>query len=303
MQFEIVNIENRRGLKMKGVYGRADDGSARSGTTAIYLPGIVLGSTAVHRLAFELAEQLARQGVATLICDHSRVGESEGEFPPQSHNDLANEVRAGAFVDDTMDMIDWLATNHASKDVVLVGHCGGSLTALYTALKHDSVRGLYLISPPLTPASEAAASMSSQSADEYYALYKRKFFSANAWKKLLTGKSNYRTILQTVMRKLRGLPPKHRSRVRLEDVVEERLLEAFREIRGTVPITMVIGDKDPDIESFRAFSNLTPAHPNLETEVFEQTSHGFVTEESLDKLKSSIRSFPARLAQCQLVGS
>lgn len=280
---------------MKGIYGKPGDESTLSDISAIYLPGIVLGSTAVHRLAFELAEQLAKEGVATLICDHSRVGESEGEFPPLSHEELANEVRAGVFVDDTIDMIDWLSTSHAGKNVILVGHCGGSLTALYAASKHEAVRGLYLISPPLTPSSEAAASISSQSAEEYYTLYKRKLFSARAWKKLLTGRSNYKTILQTIKKKLPSIQLKNKKQIRPDAIVDERLIEAFAEIPTNMPITMVIGDKDPDIESFREFSNLTPKQLNLETEVFERTSHGFVTDEGLDKLKRSVRSFPKRL--------
>ena len=204
-------------------------------------------------------------------------------------------MRAGVFVDDTLDMIEWLISERSIKNIHLVGHCGGALTALLTASKHK-VQGLYLISTPMTPSSETEGSMSSQAADEYYSLYKRKLFSLEAWKNLLTGKSSYKTILNTIKNKFSG-PTKKRSCMNdLSGVVDERLIEAFRNIPGTTPITMVIGDKDPGIESFRSFSRLTPKHLNIKTDVFDLTSHGFVTDDSLKKLNNSIRDYATGFA-------
>ena len=280
---------------MKGVYGIPDDNYTFSDTAAIYLPGIILGTTAVHRLSFQVAEQLSKEGIATLICDHTRVGESEGEFPPMAHTDLVKKIRAGIFVDDTLDMIDWLITTRSIKNILLIGHCGGAVTALLSASKHRAICGIYLISTPITPSHEIAGDITSQSAEEYYSLYKRKFFSLDAWKKLLSGRSSYKTILLIIKKKLFASRTKIIKSNDLSEIVDEYVIEAFRNIPDNLCITMVMGEKDSNIEIFREFISLKPKHLSIKTVIFEKASHGFVSDENLEVLMKSVRDYTKSL--------
>src|SRR5213075_1786642 len=116
--------------------------------------------------------------------------ESEGDYPAGTHQQLAVWVEAGNCVDDTVRAIDvFMARAHLDR-VVLIGHCGGALTAAYTAARQRVVRGALLICPP-TVAMGAVHELEREGvAEAYLAEYLRKLSSPEAWKRLLGGQSS-----------------------------------------------------------------------------------------------------------------
>src|SRR5512144_104071 len=204
MRGDLFKLTNARDQTLKGIaFGPAHP----SGIGVVYLPGIVLGTTAVHRMGIELAHALARDGHATCLFDPAGVGESEGDFPAGTHQQTSAWVAAGNLVDDTLQAIDFFTARTGLPRVVLIGHCGGALTASYAAARHPAVAGAFLICPPTIAIASAPDELDREAvAAVYLRQYLHKLGSKEAWLRLVRGDSSYRTIVRLVAGKLwRGL--------------------------------------------------------------------------------------------------
>jgi pimeloyl-ACP methyl ester carboxylesterase len=291
MRGELFKFTNVRGHAVKGImYGSAPS----HGLGVLYLPGIVLGATAVHRLGIELAHRLAKDGHTTCLFDPAGVGESDSDYPAGTHRELSAWVESGSFVDDTLQALDFLAERAGLRRMVLVGHCGGALTAMYAAARHPAACGALLISPPTTANDGLGDDLDRDGfAKIYLHQYARKLMSQEAWLRLVSGHSSYRTILRLVLgrihRKVGVLltPPASRP----ARAFNPRLVAAFAAAHAEHKrISIVFGDRDPELDDFRAFHREhVPA--KVETRVFGNTSHGFVTEHSMALLFDEVRRF------------
>lgn len=285
-------FENRRGLVVKGtLVSPRGQTASRSRMGFFYLPGIVLGTSAVHRLGMTIARRVAERGHQACLIDHAGIGESEGDHPAGTHRQLTAWVEAGNLVDDTLQAIDAVAEQAGIERVGLIGHCGGAVTSTYAAPRHRAVKGIFLISPPTVAAQANVDELAKPSvADEYFALYLRKLRAPGAWRRLLFGRSDYRQILRTVLGKL------HRRTAPNVLSFNPRFVSAFRDtIRQGKSISVVFGDRDPDVEDFRAFQR-RHVPPTVSTQIFGETSHGFVTEESMRLLLHAVDRFSLSMA-------
>jgi pimeloyl-ACP methyl ester carboxylesterase len=298
MRGQLFKFTNRAGRAVKGVVYGHDAGRPRVGV--VYLPGIVLGATAVHRLGIDLARQLTQDGAPVCLFDPSGVGESEGDFPAGTHQELAVWVEGGNCLDDTLQTIDFFQARTGVREVVLVGHCGGALTAIYAAARHPAVSGALLICPPTVAMGRSHELDREGVARIYFTQYLDKLRSREAWLRLLRGRSSYRTILRLLTGKARRQLERVRSKVRPPiptagaaepRAFNPRLLGALRTAHAARKrLAIVFGDRDPDIEDFRDFHRRhVPAE--VSTRIFDETSHGFVTEESMALLFGEIRRF------------
>jgi pimeloyl-ACP methyl ester carboxylesterase len=297
-----LKFVNRNGQAVKGVVVTPED-TAASSTGFVYLPGIVLGSVAVHRLGLKVADRLAAQGHSTILFDQAGIGESEGDHPTGSHLELCGWVEGGALVADTLSAIDLFMAKTGVTQVGVLGHCGGALTAMYTAAKHPAVKGVFLISPP-TYRMGAVPELEKQNVvDEYFGLYLRRLVTLESWKRLLAGKSDYATLVKVLRKRigrklaaLRGAPEPASpaaaaSSPAAESPFNEALIESLNKVLGAgVQLTIVFGDRDPNLAEFHEFrAKFLP--PSVPATIFEATSHGFVTEESLRLLFEAVDQF------------
>ena len=286
MRGELFKFTNARGHAVKGVLYA---GRARGGVGVIYLPGIVLGATAVHRIGIELARALASDGHTACLFDPAGVGESESDYPAGTHRELAAWVEAGQFVDDTLETIDLVADRLGSRRLVLVGHCGGALTAMYAAARHRAVRGALLISPPTTASAGRDELAHEGVAKIYLAQYLAKLRSPDAWLRLVRGHSSYRTIARLIVGRLRRLRAPAAAPTRR--AFNPRLVAAFAAASAERKrISIVFGDRDPELDDFRAFHR-EHVSADVPTRVLPNTSHGFVTEDSIAQLFAEVRQF------------
>lgn len=295
MRGDLFKLTNARGQTIKGI---AFGPPCAGGVGVVYLPGIVLGTTAVHRMGIELAHTLANDGHATCLFDPAGVGESEGDFPAGTHQQVSAWVEAGNLVEDTLQAIDFFAARMGLDSVVLIGHCGGALTASYAAAHHPAVAGALLICPPTLEVASVPDELDREDlATVYLGQYLHKLGSKEAWLRLARGRSSYCTILRLVIGKLRRTldrlqrKPPATSTGSPRRVFNERLRAAFHAMRADrKQLAIVFGDRDPDLESFCEFvRERTPSQ--LVATVFPDTSHGFVTEESIALLTAEVRSF------------
>jgi dienelactone hydrolase len=264
MRGELFKFTNTSGRVIKGMLY----GTPTRGIGVIYLPNIVLGATAVHRLGIELARELARDGHVACLFDPTGIGESEGDYPAGTCQQLCAWIESGACVDDTLETIDYLTRSGGVRRVVLVGHCGGALTAIYATAKHPAVSAALLISPPM--------------------------HRAAAQREDAGGRSSYRTITQLLVAQARRQLARIRG-VRVDgpppSAYNERLLQALATTRADgKTLSIVFGDRDLEYKAFLAFQREHLAD-DVAVRVFEDTSHGFVTEESQALLFAEIRVF------------
>ncbi|HBG61904.1 MAG: hypothetical protein A2Y03_09765 [Omnitrophica WOR_2 bacterium GWF2_38_59] len=281
---EVFSFLNKKGLKVKGIVF-VQDGRAANKTGIIYLPGIVLGSTAVHRLGVDIACEFQSLGYSVLLFDHSRIGESEGELSSGSSQEFANFVKRGELVDDTKEAISEFCLKYSLSDVVLIGHCGGALNALYTSEDCALVKKMILLSPPLIGENYDAKVMTKGQSDEFLKLYSFKLFSWDAWKRLLSGKSDYLGILKTLRFKIK-------SSLKNKDLdvsmLNKRFIDGLKAVSKKKEIAIVYGDRDIGFEEFKSNLDLFKQW-DIETRILPDTSHGFVTKESISLLFEELK--------------
>jgi dipeptidyl aminopeptidase/acylaminoacyl peptidase len=89
----------------------------------------------------QVADTLARHGIATLRFDDRGVGESGGSFATATSEDFANDVRA---------ILAWLRARPEidSTRLVLIGHSEGGLIAPMVAVSEPALRGIVLMAGP-----------------------------------------------------------------------------------------------------------------------------------------------------------
>ena len=100
-----------------------------------------LGPSSSYRPFRQIADSLARRGIATLRMDDRGIGESKGNHATATSEDFANDIRAGLAYLRTRPEID-------GSKLGLVGHSEGGLIAPLVALKEPSLKGLVLLAGP-----------------------------------------------------------------------------------------------------------------------------------------------------------
>jgi pimeloyl-ACP methyl ester carboxylesterase len=279
------SFTNKHGLRIKGIIFEPQGGMIHK-TGVIYLPGIVLGMTAVHRLGIDIACDLQVAGFPVLLFSHSRICESEGEFFSGTSEEFANFVKKGGFVEDTMEAISAFCAKCQLDNVVLIGHCGGALTAVYTAVKHSRVKKSILISPPLVGEIQETKAMTKGQSKELLTLYKYRLFSWKSWKRLLFGQSDYGQIFRMIRTKIAGTRPPKKVAGQNPNI-NEQLIRGLESIGKKTDVTVVYGDRDQGIEEFRNYHDLFQRW-NIRSQILPDTSHGFVTADSMRLLMEEI---------------
>ncbi len=293
-----LSFTNSQGRKNKGVLFEAQ-GESVSSLGFIYLPGSVLGTVAVHRLGIEIAHLLAEAGHPVYLFDHAGIGESEGEHPAGTHEELTAWVGSGSLVPDTLSAVDVLQKHTGSSRTALIGHCGGAVTSAYAGARHPSVRGLFLMSLPTRLDPEGTSELDNPHvAEEYLTLYRERLFSPNAWLRLFRGRSDYKTLARILGNKVKGKlrPSEPPAEVPPISAFNPRLIaDIERSITDGKTVSVVFGDRDPDFHHFEQF-RAKHLPPSVKVRVLKDTSHGYVTEASQSLLFREISRFAQGLS-------
>jgi pimeloyl-ACP methyl ester carboxylesterase len=213
---------------------------------------------------------------------------------------------------ETRAAIEHVLENSNCSQVLLMGHCSGAFIALAAAFDDQRVAGIVAISPEGGDEDWVEFDRKQKEA-RYYANYYGKSALANSsrWKRLLTGKANYRSIIRNVVRniiwyRVSALAYRFRSASgrsakdagERADVREYKLgLHKLAERR--VPILLIHPDQSAGPEMLRAL--LGDAIEELrttgamQTRFIENSDHMFTPLAAQGRLIATIREWALQL--------
>lgn len=172
-----------------------------AGGRASDLPGVVLLSPGLlhrvgpNRLYVKLARALAAEGYHVLRFDFS----GQGDSPPRGDH---LPIEQGA-VAETGAALAQLAALSGCARFLLIGHCSGAIFSLLTAFADPRVIGVVAISPEGGDQQWVEFDRRQKEA-RYYANYygQGALGDAGRWRRLLTGKAHYGSIIRNVLRNI-----------------------------------------------------------------------------------------------------
>jgi len=196
----------------------------------------------------ELAREWASRGYVVLRMDLAGLGDSATRAGRPD-----NEVFPPAALDDIRSAIDFLRSRYGATDMTLYGLCSGAYHALRAAAAGAPVNRILMVNPQNYFWEPGTTLDDLQPADIVYnpKLYRRKFLSGDAWKRLLSGQVDvwrvakifFNRPLMAVQSKLRDLA--RRLRIRLRNDLGRELEEICK--RG-VRIVFVFTRGEPGID-------------------------------------------------------
>jgi exosortase A-associated hydrolase 1 len=230
-----VNVEQRairfpcEGANLYGIVSVPENTAARGVLIVVGGPQYRSGS---HRQFMLLASELAARGVPVMRFDYRGMGDSEGE--PRTFEDIGQDI--GAAID------RFCAEVPAMQEVVIWGLCDGASAALFYAHSDARVRGLVLLNPWVrTDQGIARAYL------KHY--YLARLADRDLWKKILSGRFEYRAAVQSMVGLCAKVLPRSRPRgntgnaaephrVEVKAGLPERMLQGFERFRGNVLLVM-----------------------------------------------------------------
>lgn len=164
-----------QGNQLVGLLDVADSADTKGILIVVGGPQYRVGS---HRQFVRLARETAAAGFATMRFDHRGIGDSDGDAIP--FDDLDADIRAA---------IDTLCAELPRiQEIVIWGLCDAASAALIYAYKDPRVRGLVLLNPWV----RSEQSLARAYVGQYYVA---KAFSADFWRRVLTGKVDLGKVL------------------------------------------------------------------------------------------------------------
>ena len=139
------------GIHLRGTYHRARSqvsgpprtGLFRSSIGVLFLNSLSLPRTAAGDSAVYWADAFAEGGRPAFRFDLPGLGDSDGEIPPV----LIDFINAGGYRRFLCAAVAEIVERFALSGVVLVGHCAGAVSAIYTAAACKECKGLVLLDP------------------------------------------------------------------------------------------------------------------------------------------------------------
>jgi hypothetical protein len=201
MSEQIVTLRNSAGHALHCMLELPPEGAPKSDIACVLLsPGVKM-RVAPHRMYRKLAGEFLQRGIAVLRVDFHGLGDSEGDLPEVQLDQLYRQVQLGRHVDDARAALQWLKREHGLKRFVIGGLCGGALTGLLASEVDQSVIALYAIGIPVVldaTGQHESQNMTQGQLRDMRGSYLAKLFDPKSWLRLLSFKSDFRSILRTL---------------------------------------------------------------------------------------------------------
>jgi pimeloyl-ACP methyl ester carboxylesterase len=172
-----------------GIVATAPQGNEKKAAVILLNAGIV-HRVGPGRIYVRIARALAARGFTVLRFDFSGIGDSTVR--------LDNCCFEKSSVHETRAAMDFLQTTRDITHFILLGGCSGAVVSLETARSDQRAIGAVLINYPASADEEEKADYRRDG--HYY--WNFALLSLRSWRKLLTGKSDYRKIVRALVQGL-----------------------------------------------------------------------------------------------------
>jgi len=298
-----VTFVNRNGLRLIGILEAPASPPSHDVAILLLSPGVKmrLGPECVYRRLSELFVEL---GFPVLRFDFHGVGDSEGVIAEELLKDFYSRVETGRYVDDTIDAMDWLQTNHGVQRFLLAGLCGGAITGLLTGARDRRVMGLLglgITNVVSSPNADAARYISNGQLDRLQETYLQKVLKPSAWWRLFTFKSDYRVLWRILLRMSKRPAQKPSANTPAQSQIQDNsnpfFPPAFFEMLASErPMLLIFGGSDRLQWEFeekfvaRYRERLAQAADGYQVHIIEHANHVFTfTEWQQEMLDQSQR--------------
>jgi len=194
---KVVSFNNKANQKLFGILHVPDNEAGLETRIGINLlnPGLK-NRVAPNRLNVKIARKLCEIGFYVLRFDPFGIGDSEGELSCSNEPimDLWGAIQRGIFVEDTITANSYFISEAKLDKLILIGQCGGGVTAGLTGAGDNRVDGLILIDTPFRIVSSKIdvtdAVMESYTPNQLMEEYIRDFLKFNWLQRLLPTRTN-----------------------------------------------------------------------------------------------------------------
>ncbi len=229
-----IRFQNPQGQWLSGVLHLPDGGVAPGAPGVVWYAAGQKIRQGAWRMNVVIARRLAALGVPTLRFDFSGIGDSEGDHRHGAAvMDFYGFIQTGGYYEDALAGARFLQREAGVRRLVLAGLCGGAITGLFAApLLGSDVVGQVLIDLPVTISSaarqrylesNAAALLRSRpgESDTVLLLYLKKLGDPAAWRRLLSGQSDYK--LQAELLRIKALAAAERAAAAVPEPLRSRV--------------------------------------------------------------------------------
>jgi len=141
----LISLESH-GLTIQGTYHPSCDQNCGSideqnRIGILFLNSLSLARSGIGDSAVYWADSFAANGYPSVRIDLSGLGDSDGDIP----EDLLEFINSGGYAEIVSSIVKWLVGSLNISGVVIVGHCAGSVSALYAAAANNDCKGLVLM--------------------------------------------------------------------------------------------------------------------------------------------------------------
>jgi len=304
---KILLLKHRNNL-LQGIYHLPEKKNEKKIGILLCNAGLTY-NIGVGRLYVRLARALTKSGFHVLRFDPSGTGDSDGLFEKDLIDDLFYDIEQGIFVDDTLAMFDYFFRISPIKSIIIGGFCGGGNTALIAAShKRDKTIGIFTAGLPILDRGLDKQQMSfilpKDLAQYYKKTYLKKILNLQAWKRLFSGKSNFRLLLKVFMFKNHPRNEDNSFEFLSNKIpcVNALMVDSFCQVANKkIPVLFVYGTKDKANSIFKEYflttllSSKGPYKDFYQYEKIENGDHNFSLPIAQQKVIEIIKDWTKKI--------